>query len=218
MTGSDKEAGTAPDGRPMVGPFDRAAWRAWLVANHATSSGVHLIGWRRGSGRTSVGYEEAVEEALCVGWIDSVAGRLDERRALQWFSPRRASSGWARSNKARVERLIATGQMLPAGLEAIEEAKRNGTWTLLDDVENLVLPDDLAAALDAAPGARANWEAFSRSPRRAILEWIAQAKRPETRARRIAEAADNAARNERPPQFRPRDLRGSVGSGRRRSR
>ena len=105
---------------------------------------------------TSVGYEEAVEEALCVGWIDSVAGRLDEQRGLQWFSPRRPTSGWARTNKARVERLIADGLMLPAGLAAIEEAKRNGSWTLLDDVENLVVPDDLAAALVADPaGSRA---------------------------------------------------------------
>ena len=196
---------TAPDGRPMAGPFDRAGWRAWLIEKHLTSTGVHLVSWRRGSGRTSVGYEEAVEEALCVGWIDSVAGRLDEQRGLQWFSPRRATSGWARTNKARVERLIAAGLMLPAGLDAIDEAKRNGSWTRLDDVENLVVPDDLAAALVAIPPARERWDAFSRSPRRAILDWISQAKRPETRARRIAEAAESAARNEVPQQFRRRD-------------
>ena len=189
----------------MAGPFDRAGWRAWLIANHATSSGVHLISWRRASGRTSVGYEEAVEEALCVGWIDSVAGRLDDQRGLQWFSPCRSTSGWARTNKARVERLIAAGLMLPAGLDAIDEAKRNGSWTRLDDVENLVVPDDLAAALAANPPARERWDAFSRSPRRAILDWISQAKRPETRARRIAEAAERAARNEVPQQFRRRD-------------
>ncbi len=200
MTGK----GSAPDGRPMVGPFDRARWREWLIANHISSAGVHLISWRKGAGRTSVPYEEAVEEALCVGWIDSVGGKLDEERSLQWFSPRRARSGWARSNKERIERLIAAGQMLPAGLAAIDEAKRNGTWSMLDDVENLVVPPDLAAALDANPGAREHWDVFSRSPRRAILEWIAQAKRPETRARRIAEAVDNAGRNEKPPRFRPR--------------
>lgn len=196
---------TAPDGRPMVGPFDRAGWRAWLIENHATSGGVHLVSWRRPSGKTSVPYEDAVEEALCVGWIDSVGGKLDDERGLQWFSPRRSRSGWARSNKERIERLTAAGQMLPAGLAAIEEAKRNGTWTLLDDVENLVVPDDLGAAFDGNPPARAHWDAFSRSPRRAILAWIAQAKRPETRARRVADAAEHAARNERPPQFRPRD-------------
>lgn len=199
------EVGTAPDGRPMIGPLDRAAWRAWLSANHATSRGVHLVSWRRASGRTSVPYEDAVEEALCVGWIDSVAGRLDEQRGLQWFSPRRPDGGWARTNKARVERLIAAGLMLPAGLAAIEEAKRNGSWKRLDDVENLVVPDDLAGALDANPPARERWDAFSRSPRRAILDWISQAKRPETRARRIAEAAENAVHGEVPRQFRRRD-------------
>jgi uncharacterized protein YdeI (YjbR/CyaY-like superfamily) len=195
----------APDGRPVVGPFDRAGWRAWLIANHARSSGVHLASWRKTSGRTSVGYEEAVEEALCVGWIDSVAGRLDDERSLQWYSPRRAHSGWARTNKARVERLIAADLMLPAGLAAIEEAKRNGSWTALDDIENLVVPDDLAAALADRPSAREHWDAFNRTPRRAILAWIAQAKRPETRAKRVAETAEHAAENERPPQFRPRD-------------
>lgn len=200
---SDDE--TAPDGRPMAGPFDRPGWRAWLIANHATSTGVHLVSWRRASGRTSVRYEEAVEEALCVGWIDSVAGRLDEQRSLQWFSPRRSTSGWARTNKARVERLITAGLMLPAGLDAIDEAKRNGSWTRLDDVENLVVPDDLAASLEAIPPARERWDAFSRSRRRALLDWISQAKRPETRARRIAEAAENAARDEVPQQFRRRD-------------
>ncbi len=196
---------TAPDGRPMAGPFDRAGWRAWLIANHATSNGVHLVSWRRGFGQASVPYEEAVEEALCVGWINSVAGRLDEERSLQWFSPRRPGSGWARTNKDRVARLIADGRMLPAGLAAIEEAKRTGSWTLLDDIENLVVPDDLAAALDAVPPAREHWDAFSRSPRRAILSWIGQAKRPETRAKRVAETAEYAARDEKPPQFRPRD-------------
>ena len=195
----------APDGRPMAGPFDRTGWRTWLIANHTTSSGVHLVSWRRPTGKTSVGYEEAVEEALCVGWIDSVAGRLDDERSLQWFSPRRAQSGWARTNKARVERLIAAGLMLPAGLAAIDEAKRNGSWTMLDDIENLVVPDDMAAALDDRPPARTNWDAFNRSPRRAMLVWIDQAKRPETRARRITEIAEHAARKERPPQFRPRD-------------
>ena len=178
--------------------------QAWLIATHGASDGVHLVSWRKPSGRTSVPYEEAVEEALCVGWIDSVGGKLDEDRSLQWFSPRRPRSGWARSNKERVERLVAAGQMLPAGLAAIDEAKRNGTWTLLDDVENLVVPPDLAAALDANLAAREHWDKFSRSPRRAVLEWIAQAKRPETRARRIAEAVDNAERGEKPPQFRPR--------------
>lgn len=190
----------APDGRPMVGPFDRAGWRAWLIANHATSTGAYLVSWRRGSGRTSVSYEEAVEEALCVGWVDAIARTLDPNRSLQWFAPRRSRSGWARSNKERVERLTAAGLMLPAGVAAVEEAKRNGTWTMLDDVDNLVVPDDLAAALAAEPPARTNWDAFSPSARRVLLTWIVQAKRPETRAKRIEEIAGKAARNERANQ------------------
>jgi uncharacterized protein YdeI (YjbR/CyaY-like superfamily) len=187
----------AADGRPMVGPFDRAGWRAWLIANHDTTNGVYLISWRRGSGRTSVSYEDAVEEALCVGWVDSSGRNIDEDRSIQWFARRRPRSVWARSNKERVARLTAAGQMLPAGLAVVEEAKRTGMWTLLDDVEDLVVPDDLAVALDAVPSARANWEAFPPSARRAMLQWIVEARRPETRAKRVAEIADKAARNER---------------------
>jgi uncharacterized protein YdeI (YjbR/CyaY-like superfamily) len=181
----------------MAGPFDRAGWRAWLDANHADLDGVYLISWRRGSGKTSVPYEEAVAEALCVGWIDSVGRVIDDERSIQWFARRKPRSGWARSNKERIERLTAAGLMRPAGLAAIEKAKRNGSWTLLDDVENLIVPDDLAVALGAAPPARENWDAFSRSTRRAMLEWLAHARRPETRADRIASIADSATQNER---------------------
>jgi uncharacterized protein YdeI (YjbR/CyaY-like superfamily) len=188
---------TAPDGRPMVGPFDRAGWREWLVANHPGSTGVYLVSWRRGSGRTSVSYDEAVEEALCVGWIDSSGRNLDEERSIQWFSPRRARSVWARSNKERVARLTAAGLMLPAGLAAIEDAKRSGMWTLLDDVEKLIVPDDLAAALGDRPLAGAHWDAFPPSARRAMLQWVVEARRPETRAGRIARIAEGAQRNER---------------------
>jgi uncharacterized protein YdeI (YjbR/CyaY-like superfamily) len=187
----------APDGRPMVGPFDRAAWREWLIANHPTSRGVYLVSWRRASGRSSVPYAAAVEEALCVGWIDSSGRNLDEDRSIQWFAPRRARSAWARSNKERATRLIAADLMLPAGLAAIEDAKRSGMWTLLDDVEDLVVPDDLAAALEGQAPAREHWDTFPRSARRAMLQWVVEARRPETRARRIAAIAEHASRNER---------------------
>jgi uncharacterized protein YdeI (YjbR/CyaY-like superfamily) len=200
--------GTNPaDGKPWVQPSDRASWRAWLIANHATSSGVHLVTWRRAAGQPTVAYGDAVEEALCVGWVDSKAGKLDEDRATLWFTARRPRSGWSRPNKERVARLIAAGQMLPAGLAVIEDARRRGTWTLLDDAEDLIVPDDLAAALEAVPSARANWDAFPPSARRAILEWIVQAKRPETRARRIEETAAKAARNERANEWVPPDRR-----------
>ncbi len=155
--------------------------------------------FRRGHGPV-LEYEAAVEEALCFGWVDSTAGRVDERRAKLYFAPRKAGSGWAATNKARVERLLAAGLMAPAGIAAVERAKADGSWTALDAIEQGVVPDDLAAALAASPPAAANFDAFPKSVRRAILYWISQAKRPETRAARILETATLAARNERANQ------------------
>jgi uncharacterized protein YdeI (YjbR/CyaY-like superfamily) len=160
--------------------------------------------WRKQSGRTGLEYEEAVLEALCFGWIDSKAAKLDDERTMLWMSPRKRGSGWARTNKARISQLLTGGLMAPAGLAMVEEAKRDGSWTLLDDVEKLIVPDDLAAALDALPGARERWDALPRSVRRGALEQLVQAKRPETRARRVAEFAQVTAEGERPGQWRPR--------------
>jgi uncharacterized protein YdeI (YjbR/CyaY-like superfamily) len=202
----------ARDDAPRIHAEDRATWRAWLEANHATETGVHLVSWKRGFG-PSVPYEEAVEEALCFGWIDSSGGTIDERRSKLYFAPRKPRSGWAATNKARVERLLAAGRMAPAGLAAIERARENGSWTLLDAVEQGVVPDDLAAALAAAgPGAAANFDAYPKSVRRMLLERIAQARRPETRAARIGEAAGLAARNERPAQWQPKKAEDARGS------
>ena len=184
------------DDAPHVHAEDRAAWRAWLEANHASATGAWLVSWRRGHG-PRVAYEDAVEEALCFGWIDSQGGNVDERRSRQYYAPRKATSGWAATNKARVERLIADGRMTPAGLAAIERAKANGSWTLLDAVEQGIVPDDLAGALAEHSPAAANFEAFPKSARRTMLEWVTQAKRPETRAKRVLEIATAAARNER---------------------
>jgi uncharacterized protein YdeI (YjbR/CyaY-like superfamily) len=205
--------GVAPDGRSWVHPLDRVAWRAWLIEHHQRSSGVHLVTWRKATGRPAIGYAEAVEEALCVGWVDSKTGRLDDVRSTLWFSPRRPRSAWARPNKERVARLTAAGLMLPAGLAAVEEARRRGTWELLDDVEDLVVPADLAAALSANAPARQHWDAFSPSTRRGILAWIAQAKRPGTRTRRVVETAMLAARNEKANEWVPSAKRLSTSPG-----
>lgn len=188
---------------PLVHAEDRATWRAWLEANHASETGVWLVSWRGGHG-PRVGYEESVEEALCFGWIDSQAGVIDELRSKQYFAPRKPTSGWAATNKARVARLSADGLLAPAGLEAIERAKANGSWTLLDDVEQGIVPADLVAALVAHPPAAANFEAFPKSARRAMLEWTAQAKRPATRARRVLDIAERAQQGQRayPPPAR----------------
>jgi len=180
-----------------VQPDSVQEWREWLAEHHARPTGVWLVTWRAGSGGPRISYEESVEQALCFGWVDSKGRSLDAERTMLWFAPRKRGSGWARTNKERIERLSAAGLMAPAGQAVIDAAKADGSWTLLDDVENLVVPDDLAAAFAAHPPARDHWDAFPRSARRATLEWIVQAKRAETRAKRVAEAAEKAQANER---------------------
>ena len=192
----------SPDGRRMTHPTSRAQWRAWLAAHHGEAAGVWLVSWKKATGKPSVAYAESVEEALCVGWVDSKPSSLDAERGMLWFSPRKPRSGWSRPNKERVERLLAAGLVTPAGLAVIEAAKADGSWTKLDEVEELVEPDDLAAALDAAPAARASWDAFPRSAKRGILEWIAQAKRAETRAARVEQTVAEAREGRRANQWR----------------
>lgn len=185
-----------------IHPQDRAAWRAWLAANHTRAEGVWLITRKKAAGGPEVTYDEAVEEALCFGWVDSKPGKLDDERTMLYFAPRKGRSGWSRPNKERVERMIAAGLMTPAGQAKVDAARADGTWELLDSAENLEIPDDLAAALDGYPAARANFEAFPRSARRGILEWILQAKTPATRAKRVAETARLAEENRRANQWR----------------
>jgi uncharacterized protein YdeI (YjbR/CyaY-like superfamily) len=187
-----------------VQPGSLAEWRDWLAAHHDRGHGVWLVTWRAGSAGPKITYEESVEQALCFGWVDSKGRALDAERTMLWFAPRKARSGWSRPNKQRVERLFAAGLMEPPGIALVEAAKADGSWALLDAVEDLVVPDDLAAAFAAHPPAAEHWTAFPRSVRRAILEWIVQARRPETRAKRVTETAEKAARNERANQWRPR--------------
>ena len=177
---------------------DREAWRAWLEANHDSSAGIWLVHHKKASDAPSVTYDEAVEEAICFGWIDSLVNKLDERRFKQVFTPRKPGSTWSRLNKDRVARLEARGLIAPPGQEAIDRARRDGSWSVLDDVENLVMPADLAAAFEADPVAAANFAAFPDSVKKPALYWVISAKRPETRARRIARIVERAARNERP--------------------
>jgi uncharacterized protein YdeI (YjbR/CyaY-like superfamily) len=176
---------------------DRATWRDWLEANHATATGVWLVTWRARSGRGGLDYEAAIEEALCFGWVDSTGGHLDDERGKLYFAPRKPRSPWAASNKERVERLIGEGRMAAAGLAAIERAKANGSWEVLDAAERLEVPEDLGAALEARPPAAVNFAAFPPSARKMLLGWVALARRPETRVARIGKIAEAAARNER---------------------
>jgi uncharacterized protein YdeI (YjbR/CyaY-like superfamily) len=185
-----------------VHPQTRDAWRAWLETNSARSAGAWLVSWKKHTGRPAIPYDDAVEEALCFGWVDSKPRRIDDDRTALWFSPRRRGSAWSRPNKERVARMEAAGRMTAAGRATVEAAKADGTWTKLDEVEDLTVPDDLAAALAARPGARDLFDGFPRSARRGILEWIVQAKKPETRAARVDETARLAERGERANQWR----------------
>lgn len=178
----------------------RAQWRAWLAEHASASPGVWLVTWRRSSGRPVLAYEDLVQEALCVGWVDGQARAVDAERTSLLVAPRRPGSGWARTNKERVALLQAAGLMRPAGQAVVDAAIADGSWSLLDASEALEVPADLAAALDADPAARAAWDGFPPSARKQLIAWVTTAKRPETRARRVTETAVRAARGERANQ------------------
>jgi uncharacterized protein YdeI (YjbR/CyaY-like superfamily) len=160
------------------------------------------VSYKKGTDLPRFEYEESVEEALCFGWIDSKPNKLDDERTMLWFAPRKPRTGWSRPNKARIDRMLEAGLMHPAGLAKIEQAKADGSWTSLDAIEALELPADLVAAFAAYPSAEQNFLAFPRSAKRGILEWIHTAKKPETRAARVAETARLASVNERANQWR----------------
>lgn len=184
-------------GYPIYHAESRAQWRSWLEANHDSVRGVWLCSWKPATGKPSCPYPEAVEEAICFGWIDSTVNRLDDERALQLMTPRRARSGWTRLNRDRVARLEEQGLMTAAGRRAVEVAQENGWWTIYDPVEDLLEPDELATALDAVPAARTHWDDFPPSARKQMLWWVISAARPETRARRIAKIVTDAERGVR---------------------
>jgi len=187
--------GALDDGE-RISAADAATWRAWLEQNHERTAGVWLLSVRGRS--TGVGYDDAVRQALCFGWIDGPVRTFDDATVGQWFSPRRRGSGWAATNKARIAELEATGQMAPAGIRVLEAARADGSWTVLDGPEAGVEPPELTTALDAVPAARANWDAFPPSVKKFGLTHIAMAKRPETRASRIAKIVADAAEGRRP--------------------
>ncbi|MBT2483765.1 MULTISPECIES: YdeI family protein [unclassified Microbacterium] len=188
--------GVLDDGE-RVTAADAADWRSWLEDNHARTAGVWLLSVR-GKDTGGVGYEDAVRQALCFGWIDGPVRTFDDQTVGQWFSPRRPTSGWAATNKARIALLEAEGLLAPAGMRALDLAKANGSWTMLDGPEAGIEPDELAAALDAVPAARANWDAFPKSVKKFGLTHIVTAKKPETRSARIAKIVADAAEGRRP--------------------
>lgn len=182
---------------PLVEVPDRGAWRRWLARHHTRRDGVWLVIHKKGSTSGSLGYVDAVAEALCFGWIDSKANKLDGERYRLWMAPRKPKSAWSALNKRRIDELIASGAMTAAGLAAVEAAKADGSWNALARSDALELPDDLLGAFARHPGSRSNWDRFPPGARKQILGWIYAAKRDDTRAKRIEQTAFLAARNER---------------------
>jgi uncharacterized protein YdeI (YjbR/CyaY-like superfamily) len=186
-----------PHGYELVHLRDRAAWRRWLERNHGTAKGVWLVSWRAQTGKPRVEYDALVEEALCFGWIDGHQKPVDDERIMQLITPRRPGSAWASSNKKRVASLEQAGAMTEAGRRVIEAAKADGSWNRYDSAEAVELPSDLTAALAANAVAASTFAGFTDAGKRAILRWLIDAKRPETRAKRIAETVRLAAHNKR---------------------
>jgi uncharacterized protein YdeI (YjbR/CyaY-like superfamily) len=178
-----------------VQPRSRRAWRAWLRKNHASSSGVWLVYAKKHSGIPSLSYNDAVEEALCFGWIDSKVNPIDDALYMQVFTPRKPKSGWSALNRARVERLLAAGLMTAAGLRVVEAAKKSGAWEAWKPIEDLTVPPDLAEAIRASPDASRNWASYSASRRKGVLYRLAGARRPETRARYLRDIVETMVRN-----------------------
>jgi len=194
--------GTMSNDYEQVTATSRAQWRRWLAKHHDTSPGIWLIRYKQGSGHKHLSYDDVVDEALCFGWVDSRPRALDDERSQLLLTPRKPKSRWSAVNRDRVSRLTREGRMEPAGIAAVEAAKRNGNWEALDAVEQLVEPPDLAKALDKEPAARTQWDGFPRSTKRAILEWITSAKTSETRQRRIDETVSEARIGRRANQWR----------------
>jgi uncharacterized protein YdeI (YjbR/CyaY-like superfamily) len=178
-----------------VRPKSRQAWRVWLQKHHASSSGVWLVYAKKHSGLASLTYNDAVEEALCFGWIDSKINPIDDTFYMQVFTPRKPKSAWSALNKARVKRLVAGGLMAAAGAAAITAAKTSGTWSATTQIEELIIPPDLAKALRSNADARRNWESYTPSRRKGVLYRLAGAKRPETRAKYLQQIIENMVRD-----------------------
>lgn len=169
--------------------------RNWLQENHEKKESVWLVKWKKDSGNPYLSYDEIVDELMCFGWVDSLPKKLDEQKSMLRISPRNPKSNWSRVNKNRITRLLETGRIAPSGMELINLAKANGAWNFLDDVENLILPEDLKKALSSIDKAAYYFNRFPKSSKRGILEWIKNAKQDKTRHKRIMETAQKAAHN-----------------------
>jgi len=182
-------------------PADQIEWRNWLAENHQTKQSIWLVYFKMSSGKSTLTWSQAVDEALCFGWIDSTRKTRDAESFYQFFTRRKPKSNWSKINKAKIESLTAANKMAPAGHAVIEVAKLNGSWNILDEVEELTIPKDLLKALSARKGAKPYFLSLSKSVMKMMLYWVKSAKRPETRQKRIDEIADKAMEGLKPKQF-----------------
>lgn len=189
------------DGKKTYYPKSKDAWRKWLQQNHNIESAIWMVGYTQKSGIPTLTWSEAVDQALCFGWIDSTRKSTAEGQYIQLFTKRKPKSTWSKINKDKVSQLLEANLMADAGMKAVEIAKQNGSWEILDSVEALVVPEDLKNALDLYPEATAFFNELSKSIKKMMLYWIISAKRPETRQKRIHEIAEHAALKRKPKQF-----------------
>jgi len=182
-------------------PQNSQEWRKWLEENHIIKNSIWLIYYKKKSKIPSIEYNDAVDQALCFGWIDSKSKPIDDEKYMQFFSKRKHKSVWSKINKNKIDRLTSEGLMSQAGLDIIQIAKENGSWFILDDVESLIIPQDLSNELEKNPVAQDFFINLSRSNKRNLLQWLVLAKRAETRQNRIKEIVDLANLGRKPKQF-----------------
>ena len=182
-------------------PANKQEWRQWLQENHSTKQSIWVVMYKKDSGIPTITWSDAVDEAICFGWIDSTKRAFDHQQSIQYFTRRKPTSAWSKINKAKVERLTNDGLMTQAGYDSVEIARQNGSWSILDEVEELVIPKDLNKAFKLHPGSKDFFMNLSRSIKKMMLHWVITAKRPETREKRINELAELAAQKKKPKQF-----------------
>lgn len=182
-------------------PTNQMAWRNWLEENHQSKQAVWVVFYRQSSEKPSITWSDAVDEALCFGWIDSKKIKIDHETSHQYFSKRKPKSTWSKVNKEKIQQLMEANKMAEAGLQIIEIAKENGSWTLLDEVEALIIPDDLARELEKYPSARINFENHSKTTKKMLLQWIVLAKTAPTREKRISEIVECCEKGVKPKGF-----------------
>jgi uncharacterized protein YdeI (YjbR/CyaY-like superfamily) len=192
-----------PQESEMFYPQSKEQWREWLQENHALKQSIWVIFYKKKTGRPILNWCEAVDEALCFGWIDSIGKPLDDERFMQFFCKRKPNSTWSKINKDKVSSLLEAGMMTAAGQYCIDVAKQNGSWTILDNVEALIIPVDLSIAFNQNPDTIFYFMDLSKSVKKAVLQWLVLAKRPETRSNRIAEVISFCIEKKVPKQFRP---------------